>query len=238
MNKPIYRYLADKKWREYRRLILIQRITQMKVIPDVLAHIDPVVDTKLFFDGRQVQPGDFVDSAVSATPPRLTIQPFESGQKLVTIAVVDPDVPNWETDGFDYQCHFLAVNVPLSPTSIRVALGELSADSQVILPWLPPHAQKGSPYHRLAIFVMEQKDQKPLDYGKVAAKAQREDFRLRALETRHQLKPIGVHLFRTKWDEHMAEVMQEAGIHGWDIEFKRKRLEPLPYKPKNPARYR
>lgn len=238
MNKPIYRFLADRKWREYRRKILVQRITQMKVVPDVLPHVDPTVDVKLSFGRRPVQPGEFVESRVSASPAKLTVQPFEKGEKLVTIAVVDSDVPNLETDGFDYRCHFLAANVPISPTDTIVNLEKLSAESQVLLPWLPPVAQKGSPYHRLSVFVLEQKDQKPLDLAEVGKKVQRDDFRLRGLETRHQLKPIGAHLFRSQWDEGTAEVMDKAGIEGADIEFRRRRIEPLPYKRRNPASFR
>ncbi|EEP80175.1 conserved hypothetical protein [Uncinocarpus reesii 1704] len=238
MSKPIYRYLADKKWRDYRREILVQRITQMKVVPDVLAHVNPVVDVTLSFNRKPVQPGEFVNSRVSTVAPTLTIQPFSKGQKLVTIAVVNPDVPNLETDGFDYRCHFLAVNVPITPTDISVPLGKLSAESQVVLPWFPPTALKGSPYQRLSILIMEQKDQKPLDLKAVSEKVQREGFRLRSLETRHQLKPIGAHLFRTQWDENMADVMNEFGIEGADIELKRKRIEPLPYKRRNPASFR
>ncbi|KAM5467412.1 mitochondrial 54S ribosomal protein YmL35 [Microsporum audouinii] len=236
MSRPIYRHLANQKWREYRRLILIQRLTQMKVIPDVLAHIDPIVDVKLVFGKKPIQPGVFVDSRVSIVPPTLDIQSFDKGEKLVTIAVVDPDIPNLESDSFDSKAIFLAVNVPISPTSTSVSLGDLSK-SQVVLPWTAPYSLKGSPYHRLSVFVMEQKDQKPLDHKTVAEKANR-DLRLRSLETRHQLKPIGASLFRTKWDDNMASVMEELGIEGADIELKRKRVEPLPYKRRNPASFR
>ncbi|EER25073.1 hypothetical protein D8B26_007672 [Coccidioides posadasii str. Silveira] len=238
MTKPIYRFLANKKWREYRREILIQRITQMKVIPDVLPHIDPVVDVKLSFGRKSVQPGEFVNSRVSSVAPKLEIQSFIKGEKLVTIAVVDPDVPNLETDGFDSHCHFLAVNVPINPTDTFVSLGDLSAESQVVLPWFPPTAQKGSPYHRLSIFILEQKDQKALDYKIVAEKVQRENFSLRSIQGRHQLKPIGAHLFRTQWDKDMADVMNKFGIEGADVELRRKRIEPLPYKRRNPASFR
>lgn len=137
MTKPIYRYLADQKWREYRRAVLVQRITQMKVIPDVLPHCDPVVDAKLYFGRRLIQPGEFVNSMVSTTPPKLDVQIFEPGEKLVTIAVVDPDVPNVEEDTFDFKMHYLAVNIPLSATSTKVDLSKLSTDSQVVLPWEP-----------------------------------------------------------------------------------------------------
>lgn len=239
MSKPIYRYLADRKWREYRRRILVQRITQMKVVPDVLQHCDPVVDTKLYFGKRQVQPGDFVESKTSTSVPKLDVQLFERGEKLVTIAVVDPDVPNVETDSFDFKTHFLAVNVPISAINTKVDLSQLSEDSQVILPWLPPVAQKGSPYHRLSVFIMEQKDSQPLDYAAVKAKeTDRDNTLLRTLQARYSLKAIGAHLFRTQWDDNTLEVMKEIGFTGPDVELRRKKVEPLPYKRRNPASFR
>ena len=239
MNKPIYRYLADQKWRDYRCKILVQRITQMKVIPDVLANCDPVVDTKLYFGKRAIQPGDFVNSMVTTNPPKLDVQMFERGQKLVTIAVVDPDVPNVEKDGYDYKMHYVAVNVPISPTSTKIDLAELSADSQVVLPWVPPVAQKGSPYHRLSMFILEQRDSKPLDFAAVKAKETvRENLTLRALQTRYLLKPIGAHLFRTQWDENTLEVMKQIGFAQPDLELRTKRVEPLPYKRRNPSSFR
>ncbi|EER38806.1 ribosomal protein YmL35 [Histoplasma capsulatum var. duboisii H88] len=238
MNRPIYRYLADQKWREYRRKIIVQRITQMKVIPDVLPHLDPIVDVKLAFGRRAIPPGEFVDSRVSSMPAKLNVQTFEHGEKLLTVAVVDLDVPDPEHDSFGFRCHFLAINVPISPTESRISLDKLSTDNQVIFPWLPPYAQKGSPYHRLSIVILEQKDQAALDLKQVAEKVQRDDFRLRSLQTRHQLKPIGVHLFRSKWDENTESVMKEFGIPGAEIEFRRKRIEPLPYKRRNPSSFR
>lgn len=239
MRKPIYRYLADRKWREYRRKILVQRITQMKVVPDVLPHCDPVVDTKLYFGKRQIQPGDFVDSKISTSVPKLDVQLFERGEKLVTIAVIDSDVPNVETDSFDFKTHFLAVNVPISAINTKVDLSQLSGDSQIILPWLPPVAQKGSPYHRLSVCVMEQKDSKPLDFAAVKAKeTDRDNTRLRTLQARYHLKAIGAHLFRTQWDDNTLEVMKEIGFPGAEVELRRKKVEPLPYKRRNPSSFR
>ncbi|KAI5305144.1 54S ribosomal protein, mitochondrial [Ascosphaera pollenicola] len=237
MSRPIYRFLADRKWREYRRLVLEQRITQMNVVPDVLASIDPIVDVKLFFK-KAVQPGDFVNSAVSVMPPKLDIQAFTGDPKLVTIAVVDSDVPVMETDSFTSRCHFLAVNVPLSPTSPKVNLASLAADSQVILPWFPPHAHKGTPYHRLTTVVLEQRQASPLDLEKVAAKVRREEFSVRALQSRHNLKAIGVHMFRNEWDEQTPDVMKQHNIEGADIEFKRRKPESLPYKRRDTRRMR
>ncbi|KAJ5213431.1 hypothetical protein N7449_000600 [Penicillium cf. viridicatum] len=239
MSKPIYRFLADRKWREYRRKILVQRITQMNVIPDVLPHCDPVVETKLYFGKRQVQAGEFVEAKLSTSAPKLDVQMFEGGEKLVTIAVVDPDVPNVENDNFDYKTHFLAVNVPISATSTKVDLAQLLEDSQVVLPWLPPVTQKGSPYHRLSLFIMEQKDSQPLDFAAVKAKeSSRDNTLLRTLQSRYHLKAIGAHLFRTQWDDTTLEVMKEIGFDGANVELRRKRVEPLPYKRRNPSSFR
>lgn len=237
MNQPIYHHLAEEKWKSYAQKIIKQRITQMKVIPDVLPHCEPSVDVRLYFDGDAIAPGEFVDSKVSLTTPKLTIQSFDAGEKYVTIAVIDPDVPNVEKNGFDYRCHYLAVNVPISPTNTKVDLAALSNESQVVLPWLPPTAQKGSPYHRLSLFVLEQ--EKPLDFAAVKGKGYvRDDLRLRTLQSRYHLKPIGAHLFRTRWDENMDEVMKQLGVEGWDMELRRKRVEPLPYKRRDTRRMR
>ncbi len=210
----------------------------MNVIPDVLAHIDPTADVRLFFKGRNVPPGDFVTSTISETVPRLNIQLFEKGEKLITVAVVDSDVPNVEKDGFDYRCHFLAVNIPISPTSTSVDLATLVQDKQIILPWKAPYAQKGSPYHRLSTFVFVQKHGEILDVAELQQKTKSENFILRSFQTRHGSQPIGAHLFRTQWDEGMADVMKRAGVEGAEIQFKRARLDPLPYKRRNPSSMR
>ncbi|KAG0157620.1 hypothetical protein PDIDSM_4805 [Penicillium digitatum] len=222
MSKPIYRFLADRKWREYRRKILVQRITQMNVIPDVLPHCDPVVETKLYFGKRQVQAGEFVEAKLSTSAPKLDVQIFEGGEKLVTIAVVDPDVPNVENN--------TKRSFNLSPRSSR---------RESHLPWLPPVAQKGSPYHRLSLFIMEQKDSQPLDFAAVKAKENnRETTLLRTLQSRYHLKAIGAHLFRSQWDDTTLEVMKEIGFDGANVELRRKRVEPLPYKRRNPSSFR
>jgi len=56
---------------------------------------------------------------------------------------------------------------------------------------------------------------------------------------RHALLPIGVHMFRTQWDEGMDGVMGRLGEDAAsEMELKRKRVEKAPYKKKDGARYR
>ena len=237
MNKPIYRYLADRQWREYKRKLLVQRITQMDVVPDVLPAIDPTVSVDLAFGRRNVQPGEFVDSRVSEIPASLEIQPYTKGERLVTIAIVNPDVPNVSKDGFDYRCHFLASNIKVSPTQTSVSLKALSQQSQVILPWLPAYTQKGAPYSRMSVFVLEQTGGE-VDVVAGRERYQRQGFILRSFVDKLRLKPVGANLYRSQYDEGTAGVMQRAGIPGHNVEFKRMKVEPLPYKKIPGSRYR
>jgi large subunit ribosomal protein L35 len=89
MNKPIYRFLMNRKWREYRRPVLMQRLKQMHLTPDLLPKIDPVVDVQVRFAGRDVAPGKIVDSLQSERAPTIKIIPFTPGTKYYTVVVVD-----------------------------------------------------------------------------------------------------------------------------------------------------
>ena len=243
MNKPIYRHLSDLDWRSYKRRVLIQRITQMNVIPDVLQHIDPTYSTSIrFAQTHKVPHGEFVHSLLTEVPPVLTVQPYDRGERLVTIAVVNPDVPNVEKDAFDYRCHFLACNVKISPTDTTVDLAALDPETQVLQDWLPPFVQKGLPYQRHAVVILEQdpallkKDlssDNVLDVPAMRTRkpetAQREKFILNGFVDKFGLKAVGIDLFRAQWDDGTAEVMERAGVPGGDVEFRRKRIEPLPY---------
>lgn len=239
MNKPIYRHLADKKWRQYKRLVLEQRVTQMGIIPDLLPSLDLVADIDLGFGRKLIAPGDFVDSAISEKMPRLNVQTFTPGEKLVSVVVVDGDVPVVETDSFTFRCHFVAANIPISPTQTSIPLQRIAqedvkasepADKKIAVPWAAPWAHRGAPYHRLAVFVLEQKDGKKLDMSKLT-ETKRNGFNLRSFVDKNKLSALTATLFRTQWDESMAGVMERAGLQDQiAVELKRKRVEPPPHK--------
>ncbi|EGP89863.1 uncharacterized protein MYCGRDRAFT_68166 [Zymoseptoria tritici IPO323] len=255
MTKPIYRYLADRKWRTYERPLLVQRITQMNIIPDLLPGLAPTVATSLAFPlptlphkRKNIPHGDVVEARISESPAILSIQPFTAGEQLVTIAVVNPDVPDVESDGYTSRCHFLACNVPISAVNTQVKLASLDKSSQVVHSWLPAFAQKGLDKQRMAIVVLAQRQAadgssttidtaavKSVDQGRFG---KRNHFSLRSFLPKFGLSPIGVDLFRTTWDASTAEVMRRAGVQGWNLEFKRKRVEPLPYQRLKEERYR
>lgn len=210
----------------------------MSVIPDLLPALSPTAEVTLAFGKRNIPPGEFVDSLVSEPPARLGVQVFDKGPRLVTVVIVDPDVPDLRADAFKSRCHFLAVNIPVSPSSPSVPLSRLSPTTQIILPWLPPYAQQGTPYHRLSVFVLQQPESPAPDYKTTKEWARREKFNLRGFMDRFAVKAVGVHMFRSRWDEGTEEVMKRAGVEGWDVVFERKKPEKLPYKKKDGARYR
>ena len=239
LSRPIFRHLADKKWRAYKRKIEMQRVEQMFVVPDVLPKLDPTVEVDLLFGRKFIQPGQFVDSWQSEREPRLSVQVFDQGERYISIVVMDPDVPNLEKDAFSSRAHYLATNIKVSPTDAKVPLSALSPTEQVILPWLPPFAQKGSPYHRLTLLVFEHKDNQPLDFKTLKDKySKRENFDARIFMAKTRAQPVGAFMFRTVWDEGMQALMERHGIEGRGIELRRNPPEKLPYKKKDGARYR
>ncbi|KJZ70242.1 hypothetical protein HIM_10356 [Hirsutella minnesotensis 3608] len=228
MNKPIYRYYAEKKWRSYDHRVVTQRIKQFHIVPDLLPALEPAADVQLSFRGKKVPPGQIVDSAISEHAPRLRVQLFDKGERLFSVAVVDPDVPDVDNDGFTKRCHFLAANIPLSPTQTSLPLSMCRPDSQVVVPWLPPFAHKGAPYHRLAIFVLEQTDKKEIDVAQVREFLQKKGrFSVKALRDKYRLHAVGFNMFRTVWDDNMAAVMQRHGLEGAGIEFRPRRVYSL-----------
>ncbi|KAF2222692.1 phosphatidylethanolamine-binding protein [Elsinoe ampelina] len=237
LNKPVYRHLAEQKWRSYTRAVNVQRIEQFHLVPDILQALDPVVQVDVLFGKRKVDPGEYIESYTSERVPSINIQSFSKEPRLVTVACINPDVPNVAKDGFDFRCHFLAHNIEITPTQPLIHLGALAED-QTVLPWLPAYNQKGAPYHRMSFFVLEQPEGLKLDVQATKKKAKREGFALRSIVDRHRLKPIGGTLFRSQWDAGTAQIMKKLGIPGHDVEFKRMKIEPLPYKKLPGSRYR
>ena len=244
MSKPIYRYLAEEKWRSMDYKIITQRIEQFHIVPDLLPKFEPTMDVKMSFRGIKVAPGTLLDSRVTEVAPTLQIQAFDRGERLISVVVMDADVPDAESDRYTRRCHFLAANIPWDPTKKQLSLRQLGrevegapASNELAVPWLPPFSQKGLPYHRLTVFVLEQKPGQTLDIARLKALYGGEGrgrFGLKSFRDKFDLNPVGFNMFRSVWDDNTAGVMERAGIPGADIEFKPQRLASL--KPPRAAR--
>jgi large subunit ribosomal protein L35 len=228
MDKPIYRYYAEKKWLSYDHRLITQRIEQFNIVPDILPKLVPTADVQLYFRKVKIPPGKIVDSLVSEFPPRLRVQVFDRGERLVTVVVMDSDVPDPKSDQFSKRCHFMAANIPLKPTDPSVPLSKITGEDQLAVPWLPAFSQKGAPYHRLSIFLLEQKPGEKLDVGQLKELYSKRDlFSLKSFRDKFKLRPFGFNMFRTVWDENTADVMQRHGIPGADVEFRPARITSL-----------
>lgn len=241
MNKPIYRYLAHRKWCSMDRKIIMQRIEQFHIVPDILPKFEPTMDVKMNFRNYKVPPGAILNSRMTETAPTLRMQVFDKGERLLSVVVMDSDVPDPSSDSFRRRLHFMVANIPWDPTRNALPLHQLGAGSDpahppgpelgaLAVPWLPAFAQKGSPYHRLSVFVLEHKDGKALDPAALAALYDgqgREDFNLRSFRDKFGLTPVGFTMFRTVWDDNTADVMARHGIPGADVEFKPQRVVSL-----------
>ncbi|KAF9513867.1 hypothetical protein BS47DRAFT_1485340 [Hydnum rufescens UP504] len=176
LTKPVYRYLLNQRWRKMGRLDrLMERVYQMSVIPDVLPSIRPNVDIRVNFSAAakltppeiiarsrtpvhrkrlaselsDVIPGLFLTPAQTVEPPILVAQVFHVESRLYTLIMIDPDVPSTSTQSFQNYLHWLVPNISLSATSSAVHIpSPESPEFATIVPYVPPHPQKGTPYHR------------------------------------------------------------------------------------------
>ncbi|KAJ1980892.1 mitochondrial 54S ribosomal protein YmL35 [Dimargaris xerosporica] len=204
---PVYHYLAQQQFRESYLPVLMQRVTQMHVVPDLLpasamqpefhVHMRYPSLQESFMAGVKLEPKDTLDT------PSVSAMPFHMEPRLYTLALIDPDHPCQETQRYTERCHWLKTNVILSVTQHSADAGNTA------LEYLPPHPALGTKYHRYVLLLLEQAQagQAPIDLSSLV-NGQR-TFDTRALCTEHNLTPRGVTFFRAKYDESVASVYQD-----------------------------
>lgn len=112
-------------------------------------------------------------------------------------------------------------NIEISPSQTQ-ALGVGAKPSDTIVKYLPPHVQKGLPYHRYGMIVFQQPGK--LDAAALRAQnIERDGFNLRSFQAKQKLEPIGAYMWRAQWDENTKEVMVRNNLPGWDQMFVRRK---------------
>ncbi|KAG8927085.1 hypothetical protein FRC02_008476, partial [Tulasnella sp. 418] len=97
LSKPVYRHLAEKDWRKNGSLdLILQRIWQMHVIPDILPAMEPTIDFRVHFDlgkgstpSTVIEPGIFLHTSETTVAPRLQATVFHPETRLYTLVMVD-----------------------------------------------------------------------------------------------------------------------------------------------------
>ncbi|TDL17302.1 PEBP-like protein [Rickenella mellea] len=220
MSKPIYRHLAEQRWRNDGPLDLVmERIYQMNVVPDILPSMHPSFDLRITFPEpppknvilrtrvrrryKRVEPGVFLLAEQTRRPPLLYTSVFHPEIRYYTMFMIDPDVPNPEDNSFTSFLHWLQPNIPLSATS-----------SSPLLPhphtrYIAPHPQRGSPYHRYTILFLPN----PVPTEKVTipaiSDAERLGFNLREFCATHGFNSSeggAIHMWREVWDETVSQI--------------------------------
>ncbi|KZP30385.1 PEBP-like protein [Athelia psychrophila] len=224
MSRPVHRRLVEQRWRDEGKLdLLMERLHQMNIIPDVLGNLRPTVDLSLVLRGHPtpVEPGSFLTAGQTRKEPRLYPTVFHTDTRLYTLIMVDPDVPDEENQTFQTYLHWLKPNIPLSATSTSVLV-----DTSSHTPYLPPHPQQGTNYHRYTTLLIPQSEEISLP---AFSKEERFNFDVREFVEQYGLDGTkgGAHMFREVWDSDVTNIYRD--ILGW--------VEPKFGRPKQEDRY-
>lgn len=237
MSNAVDRHIIEKRWREEGRLDeLMERIHQMFIVPDVIPYLHPSLDLRVTYpqarttSRRQpgktqhmlVEPGTFLLPEQTTKPPKLHTSVFHTDTRLYTLLMVDPDVPDEANGTFQTYLHWLQPNVPLSATSSSPI-----ADPNGHTEYIPPHPQKGTPYHRYTVLLLPQKASVSVP---VLQKDQRYGFSVRDFIEKYELDLSaggGAFMWREVWSDAVPTIFKE--IFGSE--------EPKYGRPPRPDRY-
>lgn len=102
-------------------------------------------------------------------------------------------------------------------------MGKGAQKSDIIVDYLPPHVQKGIPYHRYAMVVFKQpKYIKPKSIiGKLV---NRDTFNMRSFQAKLKLEAIGAFMWRNEFDSGTKQVMERHNIPGADVMWQRTKI--------------
>ncbi|KAG5638189.1 hypothetical protein H0H81_001391 [Sphagnurus paluster] len=215
MRNPAHRHLVEQRWRKDGDLdLLMERIHQMKVVPDVLPDLRPTIDVHVA--ARTTKHEQNI-----ANKRHTTVEP---GTFLLPEQAHVPDESNASFRTF---LHWMKPNVPLSAAHQSRITG-LNNHT----PYIPPHPQRGTPYHRYVLLLLQQPalgadtythniearaapgvpTSVTLDIPPVEAEARR-DFDVRAFMRRWGLDGAqggGAHMWREVWNEKVSSIYRNV----------------------------
>lgn len=214
---PIYRKLLKEKWESYGQMVTMQRLEQLHIIPDTLPTLVPEVEVKIKFSHNDekefadwVVPGSKMPAFAVSKPPTIEIQefePVENSSGLYSVLIVDPDVPNLETNGFKAALQYGLANVPLDYVNNTITpLSLLQNPGRVFKSYTPLFPEKNSPTHRACVWVFRQAQELK------NVKVNDEDFDIRSFVEEHNLHAVGAHVWRQDYDRSTNRIRAAYGL--------------------------
>ncbi|KAF8525130.1 phosphatidylethanolamine-binding protein [Hysterangium stoloniferum] len=226
---PVYRHLTEQRWRKDGMLdLLMERLYQMHAVPDLLPTFHPSLDLHIQFprtDGHRtlrdrraanafyhtVEPGKFIAPELTINPPRVAATVFHTDTRLYTMLLLDPDVPNEETRSYQTYLHWLLPNIPLQASYRNIKIGPSTGRSSHT-PYIPPHPQRGTPYHRYVLLLLPHLNPTQKLTIPVFTDQQRLGFDLREFSATWGLvlgPGGGAHMWREVWHEKVSEIYSD-----------------------------
>lgn len=226
-SQPVYRHFLKEKWELYGLLVLMQRLEQMKAIPDTLATLVPKTDLKVKFPHNTeaqfagwVEPGTILPAFAVSQPPVFQIQEFESvpENQLYTLLVVNPDTPDLETNSFSTTLHYGLSNVSQAQLN---AGDRFAVEEAVFREYVPVLPEKNAQNQRAVVWLFRQEGQ--VTVGPVEA----EKFEIRAFVDQHKLVAVGAHIWRQHFDRSTNGVRADYGLGKGRVFHRVRRTHPV-----------
>ncbi|KAJ1760474.1 mitochondrial 54S ribosomal protein YmL35 [Coemansia sp. RSA 2167] len=223
LTEPVYEHLKQNEWQGRPLEILMQRLLQMFVLPDMLDPRfvgTPESQLNLQLARGVVEPGSVVDPSSAKERPGIELMTFHDEPRLHTIVMVDLDEPCEAEQTFREQFHWIVSNVSASKMQNTADLDK----GTELLAYVPPHPAHGTPMHRYVVAVLEQPEdgQQRLDSAQVSR-----DMNMRDFVTEHSLRVVGLSFFRAEWNESVDDVYRDV------LKQAAPRYGPITIPPKN-----
>lgn len=234
-DQPVYRKYLQEKWESHDRMLSMQRLEQLHVIPDTMPTLDPKAEVKVKFPhntvsefSEWVEPGTILPAFAVNKPPTIQIQEFERVPEnlLYTVLLVNPDTPDLETNTFKTTLQYALTNVPLSNSNNVVGtaklLDENFAKQHVAKEYEPLVPEKNAQLQRACLWVFRQLS------GEIKATIGEEDnFDIRKFAESNSLKPIGAHVWRQQFDRSVNQVRKEYGLPNGRVFHRVRKAHPV-----------
>ncbi|KAH9963506.1 phosphatidylethanolamine-binding protein [Russula dissimulans] len=210
MSQKVYRHLVEQRWRNEGALdLLMERLYQMHVIPDILPDLQPTVELRVVFPEAPpknvvlrartkrktlpVEAGVFLVNEQTRRPPKLYTTVFHPEPRLYTLLMVDPDVPDEDNQTFKTFLHWLHWLTPICCT----------------YPLSSPHPALGTPYHRYVLLLLPHEDP-TLKLSLPPGPLERDAFDVRRFVQEHALRTDegGAFMWRAVWDEESSRIWE------------------------------
>jgi large subunit ribosomal protein L35 len=214
-SQPVYRHYLKEQWKSYNRMLTMQRLESLSVIPDTLPTLEPEVHVQLKFPHNNVEtwvePGAILSSNVTSKPPIFEIVEFkESINDLYTVLIVNPDTPDVENDTFTTTLHWGLKDVSLSNTDSIIDVKKLDAHPEYsLVEYLPPVPEKNLGKQRFAVWIFRQDGKLEEMISKIES---RENFNIRKYVEDNKLHAVGAHVWRSIYDLNVDNVRDEYGL--------------------------